>query len=337
MSKSLLICLSLSLLIYSCSPHTERVGYSLSNKVDTTNCSMKIEYNNYLLKKSNLIGTYIFSGSLFSSNCSKEVFLDSIKKEGCYLGANLVNIYNIEEPSLFNSCYNAYADFYKVNNDSLAIENDQKSSNVIDIKQQIIAKPTGNTGPLQLELLASFGFDFHAGDFGNILNDNSYIHVINSNLPGSALDIGFESNIWFNRFGLNLGYNYLYTSGSYASSSYNSTQSLSICTEGIYKLGVAVKLLSNENPNSNFKTVFLRGGINYSNFSFINKDFFNDVSGSGTGYFIESGLTIQIDNSFIADAIIGYRVTNIELPNSPDKYSLGKIYLGASFGFQLFN
>lgn len=326
--RTLLFCLCIFIL-YSCSPKFERTNYVQGKIQDTSNCTLRINYNNYLMRKSQAIGTAVFSGNIFTTDCSKQNLLDTIRQEACNIGANAVNIYNIEEPGIFNHCYRAYVDFYNIDPDTLAKEDQKDTVKAYDYRTKVVPEISGKYDDPKHEILLCYGYDFIGSDsYMKLINDLSKSY--NQPTPPFALslELGIDYTYWFDHLGINAGYNYL--PQIVASDFDNYKMSLSI-----YKLGFSGVLLSSRKTSDELKRVFLRGGINYSTLSIFNPNTSTDLLGEGVGFYFESGIFFGLSQNLIVEGIIGYEATNSKIPSLDDQYGLYKIYFLASFGFTL--
>jgi hypothetical protein len=59
------------------------------------------------------IGKIKLSDSGFSLHCSEEDAIEILKKEGCALNADFINILKESRPDSISNCYRCSAEFYK--------------------------------------------------------------------------------------------------------------------------------------------------------------------------------------------------------------------------------
>ncbi|WP_243347252.1 autotransporter outer membrane beta-barrel domain-containing protein [Parabacteroides sp. FAFU027] len=105
------------LLTTGCAHQIVRSGYTV-NKSEYRNCTIEIKKN--VIKTDNLtqLGIIKLGDSGFSLSCSEDEAIKILKKEGCALNADLINITEEKHPDLWSSCYRCTAVFYKYKTDT---------------------------------------------------------------------------------------------------------------------------------------------------------------------------------------------------------------------------
>ena len=91
-----------------------RYGYQKRNS-DTINCKISfVRFQNYSDSVATKIGSIRLGETGFSVNCSETDAIEILKREGCTLGADIVNVKEESRADLWSSCYRCRADFYKL-------------------------------------------------------------------------------------------------------------------------------------------------------------------------------------------------------------------------------
>src|SRR5688572_30002889 len=111
--KSLIIPITFTLLVSSCSHKISRVGYNTpaSSQAD---CEVSVTYGpaSSIDNKAQLLGSITLDDTGFSTNCNENDALAILKKEACSLKANTILITAYKEPSFASTCYRCSANFY---------------------------------------------------------------------------------------------------------------------------------------------------------------------------------------------------------------------------------
>jgi hypothetical protein len=99
----------------NCKHQISRIGYNVDTKSSTyENCNITIKKFEIIPDSVAIkIGTIKLSDSGFSNNCSEEDAIVILKKEGCALNADFINISKETNPDMESNCYRCRAEFYK--------------------------------------------------------------------------------------------------------------------------------------------------------------------------------------------------------------------------------
>jgi hypothetical protein len=111
-----LICLIIvSIFIVSCKHQISRIGYDIDNKSPLyAECNITIKKFEIIPDSvATRIGKVKLSDSGFSKRCSEEDAVVILKKEGCALNADFINISKESRPDSVSNCYRCSAEFYK--------------------------------------------------------------------------------------------------------------------------------------------------------------------------------------------------------------------------------
>jgi hypothetical protein len=142
---SIILIISFSLMIFQCSPKISRIGYPESNAAKNSNCEVLIKENAQIDEIIGLvIGTIKIGDTGFSSNCSEEDVIKILKEEACVLGAEIINIKEVERPDLSSTCFRCTADFIKLN-ESINLSDLKSSDNYSEEKIDKRVKEDSNT------------------------------------------------------------------------------------------------------------------------------------------------------------------------------------------------
>jgi hypothetical protein len=118
MKKTLVLTIIITLLI-NCSPKITRMGYN-ENKNKTAQCDVIIKENATIDETmGKVIGEIKVGDTGFSTNCDEEKVMRILKEEACSIGADIINIKEIERPDLASSCYRVTAEFIKLNDSNM--------------------------------------------------------------------------------------------------------------------------------------------------------------------------------------------------------------------------
>ncbi len=117
MKKSILIILVILFTgLCSCSPGVSRYGYTLKEEQLVADCTVPIKLK-FLYKEDdmNKLGSIeVYDHNLISTNCDIYTVLNILKRDACYLGADLIDITKEKYPDyIFSVCYRVKADFLK--------------------------------------------------------------------------------------------------------------------------------------------------------------------------------------------------------------------------------
>ena len=113
--KRLICFLLVCLFLVNCKHQISRIGYTVDTKSSSyVNCDITIKKFEIITDSvAYKIGTIKLSDSGFSKSCSEEDAMVILKKEGCALNADFINITKETEPDKESNCYRCRADFYK--------------------------------------------------------------------------------------------------------------------------------------------------------------------------------------------------------------------------------
>ena len=108
---------SLAILVSGCAAGITRTGYQLpksqeENKLQrcpiAIQCHAKYDTNNIVV-----LGSIHEYDTGFSVYCDEAYILDIFCREGCMLGADIINITEEHQPDLWSTCYRAKAEFLR--------------------------------------------------------------------------------------------------------------------------------------------------------------------------------------------------------------------------------
>jgi len=96
-----------------CSPSVSRVRFVEPRNSKPSNCSLDMYAEGESIPRSvTLLGEIDVSDTGLSLNCSADDVLRIIRAEGCALGADAVQLFNVRHPSPRSTCFQASARFY---------------------------------------------------------------------------------------------------------------------------------------------------------------------------------------------------------------------------------
>lgn len=140
--KKLSIYLILLFLISSCTHQIIRTGYQ-TDKSESKNCDIVIKKFMTITDSLQKVGEIKLGDSGFSVACSEAHALEILRKEGCALNANIVNIVEETRPDFLSSCYRCRAVFYKFKGSMKDQNNDYYKSQEVD--KRVSTDRTRNT------------------------------------------------------------------------------------------------------------------------------------------------------------------------------------------------
>jgi hypothetical protein len=112
----LLLC-SAAILVSGCAAGITRTGYQLpknQSAKDLERCPIAIQCNaKYDSNNVVVLGSILEYDTGFSTYCDEAYVLDIFCKEGCMLGADIINITEENQPDLWSTCYRAKAEFLR--------------------------------------------------------------------------------------------------------------------------------------------------------------------------------------------------------------------------------
>jgi len=116
---SIIILCGIAILASGCHSGITRIGYQLPVNTDTRKldkCSIAIQSDaKYERTEVQLLGSIHSYDTGFSTDCDEAYTLDIFCREGCLLGADVINITQDKQPDLWSTCYRAKADFLRLN------------------------------------------------------------------------------------------------------------------------------------------------------------------------------------------------------------------------------
>jgi len=117
--------LCLAILICGCAPGITRTGYKLppgKTTKDLDRCNIAIRCNaGFDTNAVTVLGSIHAYDTGFSTDCDEAAILDIFCREGCVLGADIVDITEEKQPNpLTSTCYRAKAAFLRFNDRSMA-------------------------------------------------------------------------------------------------------------------------------------------------------------------------------------------------------------------------
>jgi len=105
------------ILVSGCAAGITRTGYKLPENQSAKTlerCPIAIQRSaNYDTNEIIVLGSIREYDTGFSTYCDEAYVLDLFCKEACMLGADLINIKEEKEPSLWSTCYRAKAEFLR--------------------------------------------------------------------------------------------------------------------------------------------------------------------------------------------------------------------------------
>ncbi len=113
--KRLIYLLIISLCFANCKHQISRIGYT-NNTKSSTYVNRNITIKKFEIIPDSVatkIGTIKLSDSGFSNSCSEEDAIVILKREGCALNADFINITKETKPNRESNCYRCRADYYK--------------------------------------------------------------------------------------------------------------------------------------------------------------------------------------------------------------------------------
>lgn len=117
-TKLMMFLCGVAILVSGCAAGITRTGYQLPknqerNKLQrcpiAIQCNAKYDGNNIVV-----LGSIHEYDTGFSVDCDEAYILDIFCREGCMLGADIINITEEHQPDLWSTCYRAKAEFLRV-------------------------------------------------------------------------------------------------------------------------------------------------------------------------------------------------------------------------------
>lgn len=114
----MMVLCSAAILASGCAAGISRTGYQLppnQKSKDLRRCSIAIQCQaKYHTNDVEVLGSIRSYDTGFSTDCDEASVLDTFCREGCMLGADLINITEEKQPNFWTStCYRAKADFLR--------------------------------------------------------------------------------------------------------------------------------------------------------------------------------------------------------------------------------
>jgi hypothetical protein len=113
--KRLIYCLIIGIFFINCKHQVSRIGYNVDTKGSSyVNCNIPIKKFEIISDSVAIkIGKVKLSDTGFSKYCSEEDAIVILKKDGCALNADFINITKESRPDSVSNCYRCSAEFYK--------------------------------------------------------------------------------------------------------------------------------------------------------------------------------------------------------------------------------
>lgn len=142
----------------SCSHRIVRTGYQV-NKSDYNNCDIAIKKQMLVSDSVQKVGEIKLGEAGLSVACSEADAIEILKREGCALKADIINITEETMANLWSSCYRCKADFYRYSNPEFKAQNDE-IYNSEDVKNRVSKDRGNNTLIVIGSVVAGFLFGF---------------------------------------------------------------------------------------------------------------------------------------------------------------------------------
>ncbi|MBW8330963.1 MAG: hypothetical protein K0M40_03000 [Prolixibacteraceae bacterium] len=156
--KKIILYSLLFLTFTSCSHRIIRTGYQV-NKSDYSDCDIVIKKQMLVSDSVQKVGEIKLGESGFSVACSEADAIEILKREGCALKADIINITEETRSDLWSSCYRCKADFYSYLNPEFKAQSDE-IYNSEDVKNRVSKDRGNNTLILVGSVVAGFLFGF---------------------------------------------------------------------------------------------------------------------------------------------------------------------------------
>jgi hypothetical protein len=113
---ALILC-GVGVIVSGCKSGITRVGYQLPAGAETQKldkCPIAIQDNvKYDTNEVQVLGSIHSYDTGFSTDCDEAYTLDIFCREGCMLGADIINITEDKQPDFWSTCYRARAEFLR--------------------------------------------------------------------------------------------------------------------------------------------------------------------------------------------------------------------------------
>lgn len=156
--KKLILYSLLFITFTSCSHRIVRTGYQV-NKSDYSDCDIVIKKQMLVSDSVQKVGEIKLGESGLSGACSEADAIEILKREGCALKADIINITEETRANLWSSCYRCKADFYSYSNPEFKAQSDE-IYNSEDVKNRVSKDRGNNTLILVGSVVAGFLFGF---------------------------------------------------------------------------------------------------------------------------------------------------------------------------------
>lgn len=159
--KKFVYFLLVPMIFCNCTHKILRSGYAIQNK-EINDCNIAIVRSKTFADTiATKIGEIKLGDTGFSVTCSEQDAISILKKEGCSIGADIINIKEESRSDIVSTCYRCRAEFYKYASPNIQIKTDSDflpqsvENRVADDKQRntiitIIAVAAGLTFGLLL-------------------------------------------------------------------------------------------------------------------------------------------------------------------------------------------
>ena len=112
--KKIIPLLPVFLLLTNCGYRIVRTNYTVS-RGNSTDCEIKIQKNTPLPDSvATKIGEIKLGESGMTLWCNENDAMKVLRKEGCAINADIINIFEEKKMDLWSSCYRCRAEFYKL-------------------------------------------------------------------------------------------------------------------------------------------------------------------------------------------------------------------------------
>lgn len=140
--KTSLLCALCVLILSSCSYKINRTGYQASKSNLTSDCDIVIKKYAAIDDSMQKLGEIRLKDSGFTVSCSEADAIKLLKKEGCALNANLINITDEYRMDIKSTCYRCTAHFYRVKTDSTLVSDARFAEDKIETRSKNDKKRT---------------------------------------------------------------------------------------------------------------------------------------------------------------------------------------------------
>lgn len=98
----------------ACGASIHRSGYSVPDALSAPTCKIAVqEYRKLGEEGVTVLGRVRVRDTGFSVQCSESLVLERLRQEGCYLGADLINLTEVHPPDGWSTCFRTDAEFVR--------------------------------------------------------------------------------------------------------------------------------------------------------------------------------------------------------------------------------